>query len=31
VKFSYGHEKNAKLIVERGIGFEEIIEEIQKR
>jgi uncharacterized DUF497 family protein len=28
MKFKYNHEKNGKLIFERGIGFEEIIEEI---
>jgi uncharacterized DUF497 family protein len=28
VKFRYSHEKNAKLLAERGVGFEEMIEEI---
>ncbi len=28
MKFRYNPEKNAKLILERGIGFNEIIEEI---
>lgn len=28
MKFSYNPDKNAKLILERGIGFEEMIEEI---
>ncbi len=28
MKFRYNQDKNAKLILERGIGFEEIIEEI---
>ncbi len=28
MKFRYDYEKNAKLLLERGIGFEEIIREI---
>jgi hypothetical protein len=28
MKFRYNHEKNAKLIAERGVSFDEIIEEI---
>lgn len=28
MKFNYCPEKNAKLILERGLGFEEMIEEI---
>ncbi len=28
MKFRYNHEKNAKLITERGIGFEEILDSI---
>ncbi len=28
MKFRYNQDKNAKLLLERGIGFEEIIEEI---
>jgi uncharacterized DUF497 family protein len=28
MNFKYNHEKNAKLIIERGIGFEEIIQAI---
>jgi uncharacterized DUF497 family protein len=30
MKFRYNLEKNAKLIAERGVGFEEIIEEIAR-
>lgn len=28
MKFRYGHEKNATLLADRGVGFEEMIEEI---
>ncbi|BBJ31838.1 hypothetical protein RAS_09470 [Rickettsia asiatica] len=28
IKFRYNHEKNAKLLFERNIGFEEIIQSI---
>ena len=28
MKFRYNHEKNAKLLLERGIGFEEVIQAI---
>ena len=28
IKFRYNYEKNAKLLLERGIGFEEIIQAI---
>lgn len=28
IKFRYNHEKNAKLLLERNIGFEEIIQSI---
>lgn len=28
IKFRYNHEKNSKLLLERGIGFEEIIQSI---
>jgi uncharacterized DUF497 family protein len=31
MKFNYNHEKNIKLIQERGIGFEEIIELIANK
>ncbi|MCC8483062.1 MAG: hypothetical protein LN561_00555 [Rickettsia endosymbiont of Labidopullus appendiculatus] len=30
IKFRYNHEKNAKLLLERGIGFEEIIQSISE-
>ncbi|MEY4463079.1 MAG: hypothetical protein RLZZ81_50 [Pseudomonadota bacterium] len=29
IKFRYNHEKNAKLLHERGIGFEEIVQSIE--
>lgn len=29
MKFRYNQDKNAKLLAERGLGFEEIIEEIE--
>ncbi len=28
IKFRYNHEKNSKLLLERGIGFEEIIQSV---
>ena len=28
MKFNYNHDKNVKLLAQRGLGFEEIIEEI---
>ena len=29
IKFRYNYEKNAKLLYERGIGFEEIVQSIE--